>query len=90
MYGIVDEAMNLFYPTKWNDVQVVMYTVTYFLFDIAAVGFLVHIHHTSFKACSLESMKEFKNCCLLGERFVQENGCEVSRSYDGESEPDIN
>ena len=67
-----------------------MYTVTYFLFDIVAVGYLVHIHHSSFKACSLESLKEFKNCCLLSEHFVIENGCEVSQSGDGESEPDIN
>ena len=68
--------------------QIVLFTITYILYDIVAVGVLVHIHHTHFKSCSLESLKDFKNACLLGECFLKDEDIECEG--DDESEPEIN
>ena len=85
--GITHAVRNEFNPTYWNSFQFVLYTVTYTIYDIIAVGILVRLHHKNFKACSLESMDGFENSCLLGDHFMKE--IEIEGTMYAETEPDI-
>ena len=86
--GLLDTVRNEFNPTEWNSYQYVLYTITYTVYDIIAVGILVRMHHKNFKACSLESMQGFMNSCLLGAHFMKE--IDIERTSVAETEQDIN
>ena len=75
-----------FYPDLWQTEQIAIFSFVFLLYDIFAIGALVHIHHTHFKNCPLDSLKDFKNTCLLSESFLKEEDIEG----DDESEPEIN
>ena len=79
---------HMFRPEQWSTTTIFAFAVTFIVYDIVAIVILLHIHNMNFLDCSLESLKDFKNSCLLGESFLVDDEIEVSG--DAESEPDIN